>query len=118
MRDKLSKEFYDLQKKWLALIPAFLIIVPDLNSDNMKTKVQKPPEQKLAMVLESIEGEATIQIFASNTVYHKLGITHKGTGFSKGEKRSLFQLPNMNKNQAERTKIEEIEKVSSLALLV
>lgn len=77
----------------------------------MKQKVQKSPEEKLSIVLEGIKGETTItDICIKHGVSQAWYYTQRDK-FLEGGKRALVQPSGMNNNQAERAKIEELEKV-------
>ena len=87
-------------------------------SEIMKAKVQKSPEEKLAIVLEGIKGEATITDLCIKHGISQAWYYTQRDKFLEGGKRALIQPSLINHNQAERAKIEELEKVTSLALLV
>ena len=100
-----------LAKKWLPLIPVFLIIVSHIRSLIMKQKIQKSPEEKLIIVLEGIKGETVIADLCVKHGVSQAWYYKQRDKFLEGGKRALVQQSGMNSNKAERAKIEELEKV-------
>lgn len=77
----------------------------------MKQKIQKSPEEKLSIVLEGIKGETPISDLCSKHGVSQAWYYKQRDKFLEGGKRALAQQSAISNSQAERAKIEELEKV-------
>lgn len=77
----------------------------------MKQKIQKSPEEKLSIVLEGLKGEVAISELCTKHGVSQAWYYKQRDKFLEGGKRALVQQYGSMTNQAEKAKIEELEKV-------